>query len=123
MLFGTKQAVGKLTIVNMHKRPKKAVDCRKPPAVDVFIGRGSVLGNEHHIGADGTRDEVCDWYDADLARKVKRGHSAVCQELDRIADLLDKGHDVNLVCYCAPERCHGLSVEKQVKRSTRKKKA
>lgn len=116
MLFGAVKRVGKLHLVNKHKRTKMAVNPLRPATVDVFIGRPSCLGNQWHIGKDGTRDEVCDCYDVWLRRKVKRADVAIMAELQRISDLLDAGHDVCLVCFCQPERCHGLSVIKQIKR-------
>lgn len=117
MLFGAQQQTnGVVRIVNMHKRAKRAVDPRKLPDVDVFIGRGSVLGNEYHIGVDGTRDEVCEKYDVKLKRKLKRKDPVIVAEITRIVTLLKKGHDVNLVCYCAPDRCHGESVQEVVRK-------
>lgn len=66
------------------------------PEDAVYIGRGSSFGNPFIIGQHGDRDEVCDKFEVfllanpDLTKKVKR-------EL--------KGKD--LVCFCAPKRCHG----------------
>jgi len=62
----------------------------------VYIGRGSPYGNPFVIGKDGDRNAVCDKFEhmlmnnPELLSKVKR-------EL--------KGKD--LVCFCAPKRCHG----------------
>lgn len=62
----------------------------------VYIGRGSPYGNPFVIGKHGTRDEVCDKFESMLL--------ATPQLLARVkADL--KGKD--LVCFCAPKRCHG----------------
>lgn len=66
-----------------------------------YIGRGSPLGNPFVIGRDGTRDEVCDKYDAWLDKQP--------QLLPLIASL--EGRD--LVCFCAPKRCHGLTVRRR----------
>lgn len=66
------------------------------PPNAVYIGRGSPYGNPFVIGKHGDRDDVCDKYEAmllntpTLLAKVK-------VEL--------KGKD--LVCFCAPKRCHG----------------
>lgn len=61
------------------------------PAGAVYIGRGSPWGNPFVIGKDGDRNEVCDLYS------------------QKILPLLDLtpliGKD--LVCFCAPKRCHG----------------
>ena len=61
-----------------------------------YIGRGSVAGNPFRIGRDGTRDEVCDRFEA-----MVEADPALKQELVEYC----RGHD--LVCFCKPERCHG----------------
>lgn len=59
-----------------------------------YIGRGSRWGNPFKIGADGTRDEVCvkyaEWFETS-------GLDAFLHEIE----------GKNLVCWCAPSRCHG----------------
>lgn len=66
------------------------------PAGSVYIGRGSYWGNPFKIGSDGDRDTVIrkymDWFGEDPERL-------------RRARIELKGK--NLVCYCAPNRCHG----------------
>lgn len=116
MLFGAVKRVGSLYLVNKHKRTKMSVNPLHPATVDVFIGRPSCLGNQYHIGKDGTRDEVCDSYEDWLRKKIKRKDPVVTAELQRISDLLDAGHDVCLICFCSPLRCHGESVIKRIKR-------
>lgn len=59
-----------------------------------YIGRGSPYGNPFVIGIDGDRDEVC-----------RRFECEVLPTLD--VDAL-RGSD--LVCFCAPARCHGDSI-------------
>lgn len=61
----------------------------------VYIGRGSKWGNPFVIGMDGTRDDVCDKYEAWLLGQP--------QLLESLHELRGR----NLVCYCAPKRCHG----------------
>lgn len=71
------------------------------PPDAVYIGRGSPWGNPHAIGRDGDRDQVCDKYrDKELADPEFRAR--VKREL--------KGKD--LVCFCAPKRCHGHELVK-----------
>jgi hypothetical protein len=64
------------------------------PADAVYIGRGSPWGNPFVIGVDGDRDAVCDRFE-----RVTLPH------LD-LAPLIGK----DLVCFCAPKRCHGDSI-------------
>jgi len=70
------------------------------PAGARYIGRGSPNGNRFVIGTDGDRDAVCEKHDLDLARDRTR--------LRRLDDLA--GCDV--VCFCAPLRCHGDTLAK-----------
>lgn len=64
------------------------------PEGSVYIGRGSRWGNPFRIGPDGTRDEVIakyvEWYKT----------SGLDVHLGEI-----RGR--NIVCWCAPQRCHG----------------
>ena len=76
---------------HVHGIPKGAYYC----------GRGSPLGNPFVIGRDGTRDEVCDKYDAWIDRQRHL--------IPLIASL--KGRD--LVCFCAPKRCHCETVRRR----------
>ena len=64
----------------------------------VYIGRGSLWGNPYKIGIDGTRDGVCDLFE-----------KFVLPELD-VEPLRGK----DLVCFCAPYRCHGDSIIKKL---------
>lgn len=60
----------------------------------VYIGRGSPWGNPFKIGINGNRDEVCDKFGAHILPILD------------IEPLRGK----NLVCFCAPLRCHGDSI-------------
>lgn len=64
------------------------------PAGAVYIGRGSPWGNPFKIGPDGTRDEVCDRFEREVLPTL---------DLEPL-----RGKD--LVCFCAPQRCHGDSI-------------
>lgn len=62
----------------------------------MYIGRPSKWGNPFVIGIDGNREEVIEKYEKYL--KSKRNLiELIKREL--------KGKD--LVCYCAPQSCHG----------------
>lgn len=67
-----------------------------PLGNSVYIGRPSVWGNPYAIGRDGTREEVIQKYWHYLQEKP---------ELIALAKELLPGKD--LVCFCAPEACHG----------------
>jgi hypothetical protein len=74
------------------------------PQGAVYIGRGSPWGNPYIIGIPSwstpeggySRNEVCQHFEAKCEREPEF-REAIKKEL--------KGKD--LVCYCAPARCHG----------------
>lgn len=84
-----------------------------PEAVPVYIGRAtdnpSPLGNPFIINAHRTREEACEQYEEWLTLRLNQGHSATCDEMNRIADLVLEGKHVNLQCYCKHKdlQCHG----------------
>lgn len=61
----------------------------------VYIGRPSLFGNPYVIGKDGDRDEVIDKYEKYVLNCPK--------VLSKLSEL----GECDLVCYCAPLRCHG----------------
>lgn len=70
----------------------------------VYIGRGSPYGNPFKIGVHGDRDAVCGMFE-----------TLILPTLD-VEPLRGK----NLMCFCAPLRCHGDSILKKL-RDTEKK--
>lgn len=67
------------------------------PPNAVYVGRPTPFGNPFAIGQDGTRDEVVSKYMSWLfASEQKLLRAAARNQL--------RGHD--LVCWCAPLRCH-----------------
>lgn len=64
------------------------------PPDAVYIGRGSPYGNPFVIGKHGSRDDVCDRFEAEILPTL---------------DLTPlEGKD--LVCFCKPARCHGDAI-------------
>lgn len=72
---------------------------RMGEATGVYIGRPGPWGNPYLIGADGDRNEVIRKYKAWLWDRIKSGQ----QSLEELAALRGQ----TLVCYCAPQPCHG----------------
>ncbi|UYZ60119.1 DUF4326 domain-containing protein [Hymenobacter latericus] len=95
-----------ITVVSRHwHKPKEG-------ETDYYVGRGTPLGNpfSHLEGAKaqfrvGSRDEAVDCYAAWLRQKLADKDPDVCGEMNRIFSLAKEG-PVNLLCYCAPQRCH-----------------
>ena len=92
-----------MTVLNKYKHPI-------PPEA-VYIGRGSQWGNpySHLKGTSaqfvtGSRDEACDKHNDYLKKQILSGEVS----LEALAGL----HNKDLVCYCAPARCHGDTLVK-----------
>ncbi len=85
---------------------------------EVYIGRatagvkGSVLGNPYRIGRDGAREEVIEKYGRWLSWEIAERGDAY-RELQRLADIARTGELV-LVCWCAPEKCHGEIIKSEI---------
>ena len=67
----------------------------KPAADRVYVGRPSKWGNRFVIGRDGSRDEVIAKYRAWIVQQPAL--------MAALPELRNK----DLVCWCAPNRCHG----------------
>ena len=72
------------------------------PPEAVYIGRGSKWGNPFKIGPDGDRNAVCEAFE-----------TKVLPTLD-VSELRGK----HLVCFCAPQRCHGHSILQKANKDT-----
>ena len=83
---------------------------------DVYIGRGSPLGNIYdfkhsnhpqvkHIVKN--REEAIEKYADYIKNKINKDDAEITNELAHILHVQEKYKNVNLVCYCAPEKCHG----------------
>lgn len=83
-----------MTVLNKHKLKGGVI-----PAGAVYIGRGSKWGNPFVMPQHGNRDEVCDKHKQHLKQQVESGAVTV----NELAALQGK----DLVCFCAPLRCHG----------------
>lgn len=71
------------------------------PTGAVYVGRPTIFGNPFEIGRDGSRDEVCDKYEA----WVKSRPSLITSIKRQL-----KGK--HLVCWCAPLRCHAETLQR-----------
>lgn len=69
------------------------------PEGAVYVGRPSAWGNPFHMRSEADRDKVCDLFEAALLRKFERDPDTK----RRLKEAL-RGKD--LVCWCAPKRCH-----------------
>lgn len=79
-----------------------------------YIGRPSPLGNPFVIGRDGDRAQVVLKYEEWLHEQMDQGNQRVWNALAWIKDALEAGENINLVCWCAPEACHGDVIKRLV---------
>lgn len=77
------------------------------PDKAVHIGRGeSVLGNPFVLKRESDRPACIEQYRVWLRAEYEK-HDKVYRELLRLAGLVCDGHNLALVCWCAPKMCHG----------------
>lgn len=79
-------------------RRARVVNIRKEKA-DVYIGRGSLFGNQFVIGKHGNREQVIAKYRAQFYTRLSNDEAFKQQVLQ----LRGK----SLGCYCKPKACHG----------------
>ena len=101
-----------LQVVNKH--------WHKPTPNDIYIGRGSPLGNkwshmentkaEHKVS---TREEAISKYSENFHHAMMND-ALFARGVDIITETLLRGQDVNLVCYCKPASCHGDVIKKHI---------
>jgi len=79
--------------------------------VDIYCGRGSVLGNPftHKEGTTAkfiveSRDEAVEAYRSYFKEQMQ-SNPEFLMEMRRIYRIARK-QEVNLICYCAPQNCH-----------------
>ena len=97
---------------------------------NVYIGRGSVLGNPYtHITDKKTkaiyqakdRDDAIDKY-SHYFDLMYGSNLAFTSAIDKIYELYKTGEDVYLECYCKPERCHGDVIKEKLESRLLKEK-
>ena len=76
------------------------------PKGAVYIGRGSRWGNPYVIGINGDRAAVIEMYKYGVTNYHYGGTGGV-SEFPSPREIQEKLRDKDLVCYCAPEACHG----------------
>jgi len=104
-----------INVVNKYKH--------QPTDNDVYIGRGSPLGNpftgSKKLEATkaefqcASREEAIESYENYLRLAISNKNNYICQELNKIHKMAKLG-DVNLVCFCKPKDCHGDVIKKVI---------
>lgn len=101
-----------IQVVNKHTHT--------PTPYDIYIGRGSALGNPYPLPKY-SRDESIKMYDTELSlclatkdNTLNLNYQGVIQLLNLIWWYNHMEGQCNLVCYCAPLKCHGDIIKKIV---------
>jgi hypothetical protein len=79
-------------------------------AINIRVDRSSVLGNPFTLNTESNRDRVCDRYEKYFIDKLDSVNPQ-SKEIRRIISLIDRGHDINLQCWCSPKRCHAETIK------------
>lgn len=96
-----------IIVVNKYKHT--------PTSSDIYIGRGSTLGNPFTSIKDkntkaeyicDSREESVNNFEEYLTGKILQKDIKICAELNRIY-MLSLKENINLVCFCKPKKCHG----------------
>ena len=78
------------------------------PKGAVYIGRPSKWGNPFEIGKDGDRDLVVEKFEKWLTTGESFGNiNALEEKRQSILRSLNELSNKDLVCFCAPKKCHG----------------
>ncbi len=85
----------------------------EPTDRDFYVGRGSPLGNPKRISHVTSREEAIGYYVDYLTAEIANGNKVIRGELNRIWKAARTG-DVNLVCFCKPQDCHGDFIKKLI---------
>jgi hypothetical protein len=71
-----------------------------------YVGRPSPLGNPFKLEQESDRDAVIARYEVWLRERVAARDQRVCDELNRLYCIARDTALLELVCWCAPKRCH-----------------
>ena len=75
-------------------------------AIQIFIGRPSVLGNVFILENENRRKEVLALY-RHFLRQASKVDGPIRNELLKILEIAKTGVKIELQCFCKPKDCHG----------------
>jgi len=78
-----------------------------PQAGDVYVGRPSPLGNPYVLSRDGDRATVIARYRRWLTAQLCEGPGNPAYDACARLFARAQGQPLRLMCYCAPQACHG----------------
>lgn len=93
--------MAKVTIVN-----KRTTGIVSAYTYRKYVGRPSILGNPFKEDKDNSRHVVVVRYAAWLALQLRNKNKRVINELRELKEVLMRGFDLELECWCTPLECH-----------------
>lgn len=92
------------------------VNKNKKDFINIYIGRGSPLGNPFKMNSEKERPEVCAKYESYFYNEInKDGRLRI--EIKKIFRLAKDGNNINLQCYCSPKQCHGDTIKQFIEKA------
>jgi hypothetical protein len=84
-----------------------------PQETVVKISRPSLLQNDVRLVYEHERDKCISEHETRLDEQYETNW-AIRKELNSLADRVEVGEDIALMCWCAPKRCHGDNIIRKV---------
>ena len=92
-----------------------------PTSDDFYIGRGSCMGNPYHSKESkhsqalykvDSVEEAISKYGEHLDSELLSDNRSICDFMKTLVERELNDKKTNLVCYCAPDKCHGDIIKK-----------
>lgn len=94
--------MGIIQVVNIRQFSEKTIT----DGVCIHIFRPNILGNPFYMRDESERELVNIKFHKYLQEEYRK-RGKVYDELMRLVDLVKYGHNLYLICFCAPKPCHG----------------
>jgi hypothetical protein len=82
----------------------------------IYVGRPTPLGNPFRLEREDQREEVVRKYATWLEAELNKGNQVVARALEELYQRLKRQGTINLICFCAPRRCHAEVIAEHLKR-------
>lgn len=96
--------------MNISVLAKQSLSDALPGVHREYVGRPSALGNPFPMREESNREMVVEKYAAWL-RQQYRANGKVRAELERLLSIAQQ-QPLELVCFCAPRKCHADVIKK-----------
>lgn len=101
-----------ITVIHYNDRLGKLYEvyCARPNLH--YRLKGSPLCNPDLLDGEHSRDQVCDAYEVYFTAQLESGFQLFVDELDRLIGIYKQYGKLSLMCWCAPKRCHCLTIKR-----------